>query len=689
MKEMDPVEHIAPRREFNPHAPIRPGVVHCFGVDFLSQNEVLEIFHGLRASNIEWLDDSSCNVLLEEGADAPDVIRQLSPDEIPDDSHPWSTTKPITVGNAVGLKQKRAKPRTVQLEVRLATEADSKNVGHSGHTDSVFYALNKEKQALLKAASETRREKKRQRQRSRPPLARAGEVDKPGASVVVSESPFTTVAPGTEAKLFGSTASESPFAAAPLSGTAPAGGAEIGPLASRLGAGGLLDPLLFLRAPGTTAANGGDAMATGTSGDSTIPPAGDLASMLQRAESEYAAVPLAGMQNAAAQAAAQSKQRGRASTPGRGSMRDGSLRRGQKRRPLNDAPQEVARGAPPPRRPEALAQVEEFLKKNRVRCQRLALHRTFRMVLYAKNKKKAASAEKAAEPGAKGVDAQVSEVMAPAAKVAALLGSLPNKTNLLNLPPWDQYLRINGHFSRRGAFMHTVAWEAHGKRVLAIVPHPLHCNVEVLAKAAGLQVQDLKRRSLKKIADDTSFPVFVCPPFGHPKDKAGNEPLLLVDSSVTELKKPLLFDCGAVGLCLQASELLRSTKASCVEGLAKAPPATAELTSAGSGSVSASVDQAVNPSLFAGAPAAMEASATQVVTATTTAAPAETPVATPSEKPVMASVATPVPAPATTVEVSTAAFPTMDGVASAVTREDPCGEESSCEEGPPMEMDSP
>eukprot|EP00971_Amphidinium_carterae_P039850 782434-Amphidinium_carterae.1 len=29
-----------------------------------------------------------------------------------------------------------------------------------------------------------------------------------------------------------------------------------------------------------------------------------------------------------------------------------------------------------------------------------------------------------------------------------------------DLPPWDQYIKVNAHFARHGNFMHTVAWEA-------------------------------------------------------------------------------------------------------------------------------------------------------------------------------------------------------------------------------------
>merc|ERR1712139_238095 len=80
---------------------------------------------------------------------------------------------------------------------------------------------------------------------------------------------------------------------------------------------------------------------------------------------------------------------------------------------------------------------------------------------------------------------------------------------------------------------------------------------------------------LKDIEKETGFPTFVCPPFGHPKDSQGRLPLLLVDSSVAEQKRPMLFDCGSVGLSIMPNEFVMMTRATCIEGLAKDPPAGA------------------------------------------------------------------------------------------------------------------
>merc|ERR1740117_2082288 len=73
---------------------------------------------------------------------------------------PWKITRPLSTGNKNAAQ--------IQLELRVATEADRKDTGHSGHTDSVYYAQNKEQQALDRQRLEERRQKKRLRVRRLP-----------------------------------------------------------------------------------------------------------------------------------------------------------------------------------------------------------------------------------------------------------------------------------------------------------------------------------------------------------------------------------------------------------------------------------------------------------------------------------------------------------------------------------------
>merc|ERR1712136_668075 len=79
---------------------------------------------------------------------------------------------------------------------------------------------------------------------------------------------------------------------------------------------------------------------------------------------------------------------------GRERMREGTIaraltpKRGKKRRPVQQEPRAVSSKAPPQRRAAVLPEVEEFLKTNDVRCQRIPLKRTFRGITYAKQNKK-------------------------------------------------------------------------------------------------------------------------------------------------------------------------------------------------------------------------------------------------------------------------------------------------------------
>ena len=133
--------------------------------------------------------------------------------------------------------------------------------------------------------------------------------------------------------------------------------------------------------------------------------------------------------------------------------------------------------------------------------------------------------------------------------------------------PWDAYMKANGNFISSGIFMQTVAWKVEGRRVLSVVPHPLMTDKEKVAKAVQKPLSLVQQCKLKDISQETGFPTFVCPPFGYPPDADGRPPMLLIDSSIIDQKRPLLFDCGTTGVALSVSEFLRSTRACCVEQL--------------------------------------------------------------------------------------------------------------------------
>eukprot|EP00930_Biecheleria_cincta_P027270 TRINITY_DN19153_c0_g1_i1.p1 TRINITY_DN19153_c0_g1~~TRINITY_DN19153_c0_g1_i1.p1 ORF type:complete len:620 (-),score=114.13 TRINITY_DN19153_c0_g1_i1:314-2173(-) len=580
--------HICPRRENNSFAPKRPEVLHCYGVDFLATKEVLEVFNAWQPAEVEWLDDSSCNVVFGSEETAQQVVQELALSaQLTANDDPWTRTKPLSVGRQQELKtgkpRRGAALRQFCLQLRTANEADRKDPTHSGHTDSVYYAHVKEQQALQaqerqarQANNEMRRLKKRQRQYRIPPKEESTVQAASGtqSGEANSASLPSTAEPDSEM----TSATPAPSAAA---------------LSARLGTRGLLDPLLFMRAP---AAVNPDSDAQCDSANTTDRKDDDLRSALKRAEAEYAAVlPACSASASSATSATANAKRGRDSrtcerTPGRGQVRAGTPGRGQvraaatdqrgkKRRPVEQEPREVTERAAPQRKPELFPEVDSFLRQHKVQCRRYVLQRTFRGIKFGqqqterkraeKEKQKLEACSQAAQPQADAnskADSQAMEVsVAPVSKDA-----VKGKTAQEELPPWEQYLKVNSFFASRGQFVHTVAWQAEDRRVLTVIPHPLRTDVDVLARAVQKPAKAIRQCKLKDIAKDTGLPVFVCLPIGHPKDSKDRPPILLVDSSVMEMKRPLLFDCGSTGLCIPVSEFLRATGASCVEGLAVA-----------------------------------------------------------------------------------------------------------------------
>ena len=60
------VDTLEPPREPPAHEAIRPDAVHLYGVDMLNNNEVLSYFLSYGPSYVEWIDDSSCNVVFPD-----------------------------------------------------------------------------------------------------------------------------------------------------------------------------------------------------------------------------------------------------------------------------------------------------------------------------------------------------------------------------------------------------------------------------------------------------------------------------------------------------------------------------------------------------------------------------------------------------------------------------------------------
>lgn len=57
---------------------MRQDTLHVYGVDFLSTDKVLRYFSKFNANKVEWLDDSSCNVVFENEDYVSKAVSDLS-----------------------------------------------------------------------------------------------------------------------------------------------------------------------------------------------------------------------------------------------------------------------------------------------------------------------------------------------------------------------------------------------------------------------------------------------------------------------------------------------------------------------------------------------------------------------------------------------------------------------------------
>eukprot|EP00929_Paragymnodinium_shiwhaense_P095359 TRINITY_DN5644_c0_g1_i1.p1 TRINITY_DN5644_c0_g1~~TRINITY_DN5644_c0_g1_i1.p1 ORF type:complete len:645 (+),score=173.18 TRINITY_DN5644_c0_g1_i1:160-2094(+) len=595
------VQH-APRRDVNPYAPQRVDTLHVYGVNFLSTKEVLGAFGKWEAQEVEWLDDSSCNVKFKD-QDAAHQARKDLAEAGPEEAHAecldvnsWTKTRPVPVGATAQAGRRRTKARDVQFELRAATEADRKDPGHSGHTDSVYYAKVKETQKQQKLEVEARREKKRQRTARLPnsaeiiaKLRQSKRSASKGSTTPgdASQSPPEAMEDELDDSWADGAAkavsSGSPAPAAAAAAAADAQGANVAttPFAGKLGMRGLMDPLLFLRAPGADDAAKMDTSSGGVAGGATSL-GDDLRSMLQQAEAEYAAVPLAAMATPAVSSSGPRRRANSVGSVGRGpngrrqpGAAEADKQRGKKRRPVDQEPRPVTDAAPAERRLQAIPCVEEFIKEQRIRCQRFNLSYTYRHLKWREEKQRKTRKEKQL-PELKKEKRMIDQLMQKPKVGKEVERAKYTQEELDAMDCWDQWVHLNHHFSRRGVFCHTVAFKAGDRRIDVIVPHPRHSDPDRIAKAAQVPRESLRRYKIGELQKD-GFPQFVNPPFGGKKDAQGRAPLLLVDSLLLELKRPLLFDVGSVGLAMMARELLRAAGGVSIEGLSFMPEARSKL----------------------------------------------------------------------------------------------------------------
>ncbi|KAI2602409.1 hypothetical protein GGR54DRAFT_503235 [Hypoxylon sp. NC1633] len=115
-----------------------PNKVHIRGLDTMNPDQVrayiAEHFPEDPVDRIEWIDDSSANILFGSGSTAARALRSLAIDDIPDVSQ-------LPILRSFFAKPFSEKP-DVSLQIRLAVAADKKQVGAASR--SRFYLLNPE-----------------------------------------------------------------------------------------------------------------------------------------------------------------------------------------------------------------------------------------------------------------------------------------------------------------------------------------------------------------------------------------------------------------------------------------------------------------------------------------------------------------------------------------------------------------
>ena len=82
------------RKEHGADIPRRPEAIHLYGVDCMSTSDCLAYFGDYGPTFVEWIDDSSCNVLFEDEFTAKRALvgcgKPLPPDNsAPDTAGVW------------------------------------------------------------------------------------------------------------------------------------------------------------------------------------------------------------------------------------------------------------------------------------------------------------------------------------------------------------------------------------------------------------------------------------------------------------------------------------------------------------------------------------------------------------------------------------------------------------------------
>jgi len=112
------------RREVPETATFRPEAVHVYGLDLLKQEHMDQIFKQFGYRYIEWMDDSTANIVFKDAAGAQQTLESLSFDKANDP--PWRRTPDIVVAEdqppiflqlRLAMPQDKKRPKTGHMKV--------------------------------------------------------------------------------------------------------------------------------------------------------------------------------------------------------------------------------------------------------------------------------------------------------------------------------------------------------------------------------------------------------------------------------------------------------------------------------------------------------------------------------------------------------------------------------------------
>jgi hypothetical protein len=174
------LEHHGDRKDVAASVPRRLDTLHLYGTDKLSTEQIFQYFFGYQAKLIEWINDSSCNVIFDDAGAAEKAFLEMS-EEMPAFNY-LETEEPT---NPL-FKWRKGKPLNGQeIIMRYATSEDVRPLlpKPSRYYENIFSERKQQRSSMkskIQKKKETRREKTKAKKKKRSkPRRRQNKKDQP------------------------------------------------------------------------------------------------------------------------------------------------------------------------------------------------------------------------------------------------------------------------------------------------------------------------------------------------------------------------------------------------------------------------------------------------------------------------------------------------------------------------------